>query len=213
MKYARTVKEPDGTPGQGRDATNATAGEFCKGMLTGEPFKLIELRRTAGQRAKFSGPVYTAVSPEDFAALKEYRWALNISGIKRLYAFVNILDEKGKWKYMGMHRMVLKRAGIPIAEEEVVDHRNGYTLDNRRCNLRPASEALNRNNRYPFEVIHTNDPFPAPYAPATGPTLPPGAAYYFNREFGVWRICEMPADAKTPMGKVPTSANLPPSSR
>jgi hypothetical protein len=156
-------------------------------VLTGEPFKLIELRRTAHQRAKIPSSVYTAVSPEDFQALKEYRWSLNISGIQRLYAYTSILV-KNKWKYVGMHRMILMRAGIPLADDEVVDHRNGYTLDNRRCNLRPASESVNRRNRHPFESLHTDEPFPPPYAPVTGPTLPPGADYYYNREFGVWRM-------------------------
>jgi hypothetical protein len=157
-------------------------------VLTGEPFKLIELRRTAGQRAKVPCKVYAAVSPEDFEWLKEYRWSLNISGIKRLYAFTNILV-RGKWKYIGMHRMIVKRTG-PLADDEVADHRNGYTLDNRRCNLRPASEGLNRINRDPFEVIHSGEPFPPPYAPPTGPLLPVGGTYYFNREYGVWRMAQ-----------------------
>lgn len=102
-------------------------------MLTGEPFKLIELRRTVDQRMKIPGPVYAAVSPEDFGWLKEYRWSLNISGIKRLYAFTNV-----KGRYMGMARMILMRSTV-LAEGEIADHRNGYTLDNRRCNLQPAS--------------------------------------------------------------------------
>jgi len=156
-------------------------------MLTGEPFKLIELRRTAHQRMKISCSVYAAVSPEDFEWLREYRWSLNISGIKRLYAFTNVLDTKGKWRYMGMHRMIVLRSSV-LTEEEVADHRNGYTLDNRRCNLKPASQSGNRKNRYPFESLHTDEPFPAPYAPATGPLLPSGAVYHYSKEYGVWRI-------------------------
>jgi hypothetical protein len=136
---------------------------------------------------KIPCPVYAAVSLEDVKWLQEYRWSLNISGIKRLYAFTSVLDEKGRWRYMGMHRLILMRYSV-LAEGEVPDHRNGYTLDNRRCNLRPASESLNARNRYPFESLHTDEPFPAPYAPPTGPLLPAGASYYYSKEYGVWRI-------------------------
>jgi len=153
-------------------------------MLTGEPFKLIELTRTAKQDAKIPSRVYAAVSPEDYPWLTEHRWALNIAGSHRLYAYTSVLDEKGKWKYMGMHRMIVMRAGI-LDEDEVPDHRNGYGLDNRRCNLRPASRALNGLNRYPFEVIHTEDPFPPPYAPPTGSLLPFGVAYSKRRKNGI----------------------------
>ena len=105
-------------------------------MLTGEPFKLIELRRTAHQRAKIQDNVFAAVSPEDYGWIKEHTWTLNISGIKRLYAYT-INKSNGKYQYMGMARMILKRAG-PLAENEIAEHQNGYTLDNRRSNLTAA---------------------------------------------------------------------------
>jgi hypothetical protein len=151
-------------------------------MLTGHPFKLIQLR----QNARVPWTAFTAVSPEDYGWLTEYRWSLNISGSNRLYAYTSIL-ENGKWRYIGMHRLIVQHNGT-IADDEVADHRNGYTLDNRRCNLRPASEGVNRRNRYPFEPIQSDEPYPPPYAPPTGPLLPSGVAYYYNKEYGVWRI-------------------------
>jgi HNH endonuclease len=79
----------------------------------------------------------------DLPTIQAYRWAVyKISGGKQSlhsypYAFARI-DERGA---VGFHRFVM---GDPKGLQ--VDHRNGNTLNNRRYNLRVATNAQNRMN-------------------------------------------------------------------
>ena len=80
-----------------------------------------------------------------------------------VYAIIDDADaDLGAWRWCGpsgyahrrvkrvtiwLHRVVLERAlGRDLLPTEEVDHRNGDTLDNRRCNLRPATTAQNSFN-------------------------------------------------------------------
>ena len=74
--------------------------------------------------------------------LADFKWTLNCG------RYANRRTEKnGKGKYHSMHRIILERKlGRPIAQGMVVDHVNGNGLDNRRENLREATQAQNLRN-------------------------------------------------------------------
>lgn len=73
----------------------------------------------------------------DYDYLTQCRWYFHSEG----YAVRNTRKgEKGR----RMHRVVLARTGINDFEQ--VDHINGDKLDNRRSNLRPATNAENSRN-------------------------------------------------------------------
>jgi hypothetical protein len=74
----------------------------------------------------------TIVDDEDFEELSKFRWRCSDGGyVVRGYA-----------SKIKMHRVVI---GAPIGME--VDHVNGYTLDNRKENLRLCTHAENGRNR------------------------------------------------------------------
>jgi hypothetical protein len=51
-----------------------------------------------------------------------------------------------------MHRLIAERMGISLLNE--VDHINGDRLDNRRCNLRPATGSQNTYNRQKYDALN-----------------------------------------------------------
>jgi len=70
----------------------------------------------------------------------------NDGGSYPIYAFGITLLRDGPRKRLPMHRVIL-----PVSQGMVVDHINGDGLDNRRCNLRPATHSQNSRNRRPRE--------------------------------------------------------------
>ncbi|MGD0077289.1 MAG: AP2 domain-containing protein [Sedimentisphaerales bacterium] len=84
---------------------------------------------------------YTIVEPRDYYWLKNYNWYLGGNG-KEFYVFRNVKVGRGKTKMVSMHRQIM---GFP--EGLLVDHRNNIPLDNRRANLRSATQSQNRQNR------------------------------------------------------------------
>jgi hypothetical protein len=84
---------------------------------------------------------YAIVDQPDYYQLKNFRWYLAGNG-KELYAFRNELIAPGKTKMVGMHRQIM---GFP--QGLLVDHQNNFPLDNRRANLRLATQSQNMINR------------------------------------------------------------------
>jgi hypothetical protein len=73
--------------------------------------------------------------------LKNFNWYLGGNG-KEFYAYRNVKIGPKKTKMVGMHREIMNPP-----EYLLVDHRNGVSLDNRRSNLRWATQSQNRQNR------------------------------------------------------------------
>ena len=79
------------------------------------------------------------VDDEDYGYLKDISWhQTNSQG----YARTQIRRGKGRRESFHMHHMVLQ---VPRGTK--VDHRNGNNLDNRKCNLRPATQQQNSYNQ------------------------------------------------------------------
>lgn len=80
--------------------------------------------------------LYALVDELDFVRLKDRRWMAHET--KRGYVYATSC-KNGKRE--ALHRVLFGEQGL------VVDHINGNTLDNRRCNLRSVSIAINAQNR------------------------------------------------------------------
>jgi len=78
------------------------------------------------------------VDDEDYARLSHFKWYA-LYGRGACYAAHTVSQKP--YKVIPMHRLILY---APSRME--VDHANGDTLDNRRCNLRLASRAQNARN-------------------------------------------------------------------
>ncbi len=80
---------------------------------------------------------YTAIIDDsDYEKYGAYKWCALVSK-KHVYAIRRI---GSKMKYL--HRLLLDATG-----DQEVDHIDGNTLDNRRCNLRICTTAQNNSNR------------------------------------------------------------------
>ena len=85
---------------------------------------------------------------EDVHYIYDYNWTVKVH--KRvsgdlIYLWVHPIS-KGIRTYIYLHRLIM---GLPPYKENqiMVDHKNGNTLDNRKCNLRFANKQQNGRNR------------------------------------------------------------------
>jgi len=80
------------------------------------------------------------------ADLLQLSWHAHVQECGRVYAERVLYVPKGR--SVIMHRTILERIlGRPLLKNELVDHRNGDSLDNRRSNLRLATHAQNSQNK------------------------------------------------------------------
>ena len=86
-----------------------------------------------------------AMAPPKFAAEPlKFRWYCDRKG----YAVRSVRSGKSIRKIL-MHREVWRLAGRTIPDGQELDHINGDKLDNRLCNLRPATVSQNHANSKP----------------------------------------------------------------
>ncbi len=88
-----------------------------------------------------SQDLYALVDGEDFERLSKHKWYAH-KGRNTYYAMRNTPRRNDKQLKVYMHREIL---GLP--KGIATDHRAGYGLDNRRVNLRPATNQQNQFNR------------------------------------------------------------------
>jgi hypothetical protein len=84
---------------------------------------------------------YAMVDAADYDRLASFNWSVDGSGRPRRRA-------AGGEGYPRMHREVME---LEPGDPRHVDHINHDLLDNRRCNLRLCTPALNHQNRLPLE--------------------------------------------------------------
>lgn len=82
------------------------------------------------------------VDATDYEWLASFKWCASVNKTGTLVYAVRGVGGRGKARLLSMHRMIL---GDPPGS--LVDHANGNTLDNRRCNLRLATRGQNNANR------------------------------------------------------------------
>ena len=82
----------------------------------------------------------TLVDDEDFERVNQFKWFAHWNGYN-WYASRNI-KHNTKRTTISLHREILK-----IQKKEMIDHRNGNSLDNRKSNLRFATRNQNMHNR------------------------------------------------------------------
>ncbi len=84
---------------------------------------------------------WTILDQQDYYRYREFKWFIKGNGSK-LYVLRSFKIGPKKTKMIAMHREIMN-----APKGLVVDHKNGESLDNRRANLRLATQAQNIQNR------------------------------------------------------------------
>jgi hypothetical protein len=98
------------------------------------------MKITDARSIKLTQGYETVVDAADFDELNQYKWYAYVRPNRPAYAVRMSRALDGRRIEIRMHRFLLP--GV-----EVVDHRDGDGLNNRRSNLRPATSVENQRNR------------------------------------------------------------------
>lgn len=85
---------------------------------------------------------FAIVDDEDYEEINKYRWHANLNIDKKSF-YARRASYTPKYEAIRMHRLLL---GLAKGDRRQGDHINGYTLDNRKENLRIATQAQNNCN-------------------------------------------------------------------
>ena len=88
------------------------------------------------------GKIFTVLfDKRDSGLIREYTW--HITKEKYGYVRTTVVNQDKTKKYLLLHRLILN-----ISDKKIfIDHKNRNTLDNRRHNLRIATQSENQKNR------------------------------------------------------------------
>ena len=91
-----------------------------------------------------TGSMITTIDAADWEGIKDYPWYAKLipKYRGRFHAMASAKNEYGKYTTVSLHRLIMEPG-----EGMHVDHINGDTLDNRRCNLRVCTPSQNGANR------------------------------------------------------------------
>lgn len=93
---------------------------------------------------KLQGVVF-AIDKQDYDVYVKKMPSWFLSGAKNNYVTADWRDCPGGRRKIRLHRFLI--LGVDDDTNKVVDHINGDTLDNRRCNLRVLSKSINVSHR------------------------------------------------------------------
>jgi hypothetical protein len=93
------------------------------------------------RRIKLTRGKYAMVDVEDFERLNQYKWHCSHYGYAKR-AVPNRTGKGRKQVIVYMHKLL-----CPVPEGKIADHINRNSLDNRKANLRPATQKQNVWNR------------------------------------------------------------------
>jgi hypothetical protein len=92
--------------------------------------------------SKKHGEKYFIIDDEDFDKIKDYKWYVHLAIHDTKYYIRSVSKTlNGKRKTILLHRTIMN-----CPENKVIDHINGDTLDNRKCNLRICNQGDNVKN-------------------------------------------------------------------
>lgn len=100
---------------------------------------------------------WAIVDAEDYQFFSRWRWEARTWRGKTYYARTYSYSHRGRMSlYLHKEIMLRWQPVPPSPQHTIVDHRNGNSMDCRRCNLRWATRSMNARNirgRIPYDVI------------------------------------------------------------
>lgn len=85
------------------------------------------------------------VNKQDVPLLRKYEWRHFKGRHHHTYYAIAKMKIDGEWTTVYMHRFLL---GLKLGDKQIVDHRDGNGLNNRRRNFRIGNQSMNMLNQH-----------------------------------------------------------------